>query len=60
MTVIIIRFLTIVMTFSCISALPTLDPRQAEENSTCDARKYTQLVGGIQENMFIQKQELTG
>lgn len=42
------------------ASLPTLDLRQAPANTTCDAFKFTQLIGGIQENMFIQKQELQG
>ncbi|XPS77057.1 hypothetical protein M3J09_009093 [Ascochyta lentis] len=42
------------------SALPTVTPRQTQGNSSCDARKITQLIGGIEENMFIQKQELQG
>ncbi|KAJ4990536.1 hypothetical protein SVAN01_03983 [Stagonosporopsis vannaccii] len=56
----LLRFLTIIAATSCGSALPTLLSRQVERNSTCDAQKYTQLVGGIEENMFIQKQELQG
>ncbi|KAF2847447.1 hypothetical protein T440DRAFT_456238 [Plenodomus tracheiphilus IPT5] len=38
-------------------AAPTLSSRQ---NSTCDPEKVAQLVGGIQANLFVQKQELAG
>jgi len=56
----LLNFLAIVAATSCVSASPMLLSQKAKGNSTCDARKYTQLVGGIEENMFIQKQELQG
>lgn len=55
-----LRYILLLGAIGCAYALPTVTPRQAKENVTCDARKLTQLIGGIQENMFIQKQELQG
>ncbi|UPX18687.1 uncharacterized protein EKO05_0008979 [Ascochyta rabiei] len=44
----------------CACALPTVTPRQMQGNSSCDVWKITKLIGGIEENMFIQKQEMQG
>jgi hypothetical protein len=55
-----LHILPLLSFLSLAAALPTLIPRQAPANTTCDAFKFTQLIGGIQENMFIQKQELQG
>lgn len=37
-------------------ATPALRTRQA----SCDAQKVAQLAGGIQANLYVQKQELEG
>lgn len=58
--IMLLNFLAIIAATSCASASPMLLPQQGKRDSTCDARKYTQLIGGIEENMFIQKQELQG
>ncbi|OSS45054.1 hypothetical protein B5807_09220 [Epicoccum nigrum] len=54
------HFLPLLSVLNLVAALPTLNPRQAPANATCDAFKFTQLIGGIQENIFIQKQEMQG
>jgi hypothetical protein len=54
------KLIAFVLIISVACAFPTVIERQAQENSTCNSRKVAQLVGGIEENMFIQKQELQG
>ncbi|KAH9876509.1 hypothetical protein J1614_003640 [Plenodomus biglobosus] len=49
-------FLFILLTGSAFS-IPALVTRQ---NTTCDPEKVSQLAGGIQANLFVQKQELAG
>lgn len=41
-------------------SLPAITPRQQGQKSTCDMEKVAMLVGGIQENVYIQMQELAG
>ncbi|KAF3003704.1 hypothetical protein E8E13_009026 [Curvularia kusanoi] len=55
-----LKLLPVLSILSYAVALPTLDSRQAQGNVTCDERLFAQLIGGIQENMFIQKQEMQG
>lgn len=42
---------------STVFALPPISNRQA---TPCDSEKVAQLSGGIQANLFVQKQELAG
>ncbi|KAF1350591.1 hypothetical protein EJ07DRAFT_138344 [Lizonia empirigonia] len=56
----LLRLTTLFLIIGCALALPAVRVRQTQGNSTCDAGKTAQLIGGIEENMFIQKQELTG
>ncbi|KAF1923868.1 uncharacterized protein M421DRAFT_425366 [Didymella exigua CBS 183.55] len=54
------RLLTLLFAASGAYALPKALRREAQANSSCDALKYSHLIGSIQETMFIQKQELQG
>lgn len=55
----LLSLLAILFTIGCASALPTAQATE-QSNNSCDARKYSHLIGSIQETMFIQKQELQG
>lgn len=56
----LLRILIVMCSIDSINAIPVLTTRQEQGTNICDVRKQTQLIGGIQENMFIQKQELQG
>lgn len=56
----LLSILILLTTISFANALPAVLTRAVPANNSCDARKYSHLIGSIQETVFIQKQELQG
>ncbi|KAJ4379568.1 hypothetical protein N0V86_004749 [Didymella sp. IMI 355093] len=55
-----LRLLTLFSIVGCAYALPAVVSQDTQANTSCNAPRYSQLIGSIQEIMFIQKQELQG